>query len=68
MTLTQSFVLFSRAYAKTIDRPFELRYDPLTQSMEVLDNPEVISKVIAEVRDQLACVSGALKKMQPSSL
>nr|ABR68851.1 tryptophan hydroxylase [Platynereis dumerilii] len=52
-----------RAYAATIQRPFELRYDPFTQSVEVLYTPQRIASAVTDIKDQLNNVTNALKKL-----
>jgi len=46
-------VLFRR-YASTIRRVYEVRYDALTQSVNVLDNNEALANVTDSVRYQLS--------------
>ena len=53
-----------REFATTIERPFELRYDPHSQSVEVLDNTKSISKMIDDIKDQLTTVSTAVNKLR----
>jgi tryptophan 5-monooxygenase len=52
-----------RAYAETIKRPFMVRYNPYTQSVEVLSNAKKITAVMSELRGDLSIVSSALKKI-----
>lgn len=52
-----------RAYAETIKRPFMVRYNPYTQSVEVLSNAKKITAVMSELRGDLCIVSSALKKI-----
>ena len=56
-------MLLFRAYAATIQRPFELRYDPFTQSVEVLYTPQRIASAVNDIKDQLNNVTNALKKL-----
>lgn len=52
-----------RAYAETIKRPFMVRYNPYTQTVEVLSNAKKITAVMSELRGDLSIVSSALKKI-----
>ena len=52
-----------RAYAETITRPFMVRYNPYTQTVEVLSNAKKITAVMSELRGDLCIVSSALKKI-----
>ncbi|EEB18903.1 Tryptophan 5-hydroxylase, putative [Pediculus humanus corporis] len=52
-----------RAYAGQIKKPFGLRYNPYTQSVEILSNAEKIAALVSELRGDLCIVSNALKKI-----
>lgn len=54
---------FSRAFANQIKRPFGLRYNPYTQSVEVLTDASKITAVVSELRGDLCIVSNALRKI-----
>ena len=51
-------VSYFRAYSRMIDRPFEVRYDPYTQTVNVLDNP-----VIGKLQEELSVLACALGKV-----
>ncbi|XP_043795818.1 tryptophan 5-hydroxylase 1 isoform X2 [Apis laboriosa] len=53
-----------RAFANQIQRPFGLRYNPYTQSVEVLTDAQKITAVVSELRGDLCIVSNALRKIQ----
>lgn len=55
--------MFSRAFANQIQRPFGIRYNPYTQSVEVLTDAQKITAVVSELRGDLCIVSNALKKI-----
>lgn len=61
------FIYLCRAYAATIKRPFELRYEPYTESVEVMHTPARIAKAVNIVKDQLATITNALNKLNASS-
>ncbi|KAG5677005.1 hypothetical protein PVAND_006795 [Polypedilum vanderplanki] len=52
-----------RDFACSIQRPFMVRYNPYTQSVEVLSNAKKITAVVSELRGDLSIVSTALKKI-----
>lgn len=52
-----------RTFANQIQRPFGLRYNPYTQSVEVLTDAQKITAVVSELRGDLCIVSNALKKI-----
>lgn len=57
------FLFASRAFANQIERPFGIRYNPYTQSVEVLTDAQKITAVVSELRGDLCIVSNALKKI-----
>lgn len=52
-----------RAFAGEIKKPFQVRYNPYTQSVEILSNAEKIAALVSELRGDLCIVSNALKKI-----
>jgi len=52
-----------RDFAHTIPRPFSVRYNPYTLSVETLDNQQQVLKVLDNLNDELSAVSHALKQM-----
>uniref|UniRef100_A0A3Q2YAK8 Tyrosine hydroxylase 2 n=1 Tax=Hippocampus comes TaxID=109280 RepID=A0A3Q2YAK8_HIPCM len=52
-----------RRYSTTIQRPFAVRYEPVTCSVDVLDEPSKIQTVLCETRDHLKILQGALEKL-----
>ncbi|XP_072165164.1 tryptophan 5-hydroxylase 1-like [Diadema setosum] len=53
-----------REFAATIKRPFEVRYDPYTSSVQVLNSPRDVCNVINSVRDELMVLTHVLTKLQ----
>ncbi|XP_063294562.1 tyrosine 3-monooxygenase isoform X1 [Pelobates fuscus] len=49
-----------RSYASRIKRPFAVRYDPYTVSIEILDSPGRIQNSVEDLRDELQTLSNAL--------
>lgn len=56
------FVLF-REYASKIPRPFQVRYNPYTQNIEILDNKDKVLSLISEVKCDMDVLYEALKKV-----
>ncbi|KAF6039269.1 Trh [Bugula neritina] len=53
-----------RDFAGHINRPFELRYNPYTQSVEVLDNEQLIALAVSEIKGDLSKICAALKRLK----
>ncbi|KAI8791909.1 tryptophan 5-hydroxylase 1 [Biomphalaria glabrata] len=53
-----------RQFALTIKRPFAVRYNPYTESVDVLDSTRCIASVVSELKGDLCIVSDALKRLQ----
>lgn len=52
-----------RKFASTIKRPFAVRFNPYTQSVDVLDNTRCIGYIVSEVKGELCIVSDALRRV-----
>ncbi|KRT81732.1 hypothetical protein AMK59_5586, partial [Oryctes borbonicus] len=52
-----------RKYAEQIQRPFGIRYNPYTQSVDILSNAQKITALVSELRGDLCIVNSALKKI-----
>lgn len=52
-----------RKYAEQIQKPFGVRYNPYTQSVEVLSNAKKITALVSELRGDLCLVNSALRKI-----
>lgn len=61
--ISKQFSMPFRAYAGRIQRPFGVRYNPYTQSVEVLSNATKIAALVSELRGDLCIVSNALRKI-----
>lgn len=55
--------VFFREFAKTIKRPFTVRYNPYTQSVDVLKDTPSINSVVEELRHELDIVGDALSRL-----
>ncbi|KAA3681923.1 phenylalanine-4-hydroxylase [Paragonimus westermani] len=54
-----------RAFSRTLNRPFSVRYDPYTQSVDVIDSLETVTKVMKTIQSEVAVVQEAVNKMTP---
>lgn len=52
-----------REFASTIKRPFAVRYNPYTQSVDVLDSAREIATVVNELKGDLCIISDAVRKL-----
>mmetsp|Transcript_34456 Transcript_34456/g.97168 ORF Transcript_34456/g.97168 Transcript_34456/m.97168 type:complete len:461 (+) Transcript_34456:285-1667(+) len=64
--VAESFEDASRAlreYAASLKRPFSVRYNALTMTVEVLDSPEAIAKQMKRLQRDLGNLANALEKI-----
>ena len=52
-----------REFALTIPRPFSIRYDPYTQSVEILDTSAQIQNLATDIQAMMNTLTDALKKI-----
>lgn len=50
-------------FARTLDRPFTVRYNPYTQSVEILDTPLKCARAIKDIQNQLNVLQYALAEI-----
>uniref|UniRef100_A0A8C6UUP4 phenylalanine 4-monooxygenase n=1 Tax=Neogobius melanostomus TaxID=47308 RepID=A0A8C6UUP4_9GOBI len=53
-----------RRFASTIPRPFTVRYNPYTQSVEVLDNTQQLRNLAESINGELSKLCEALRKLE----
>ncbi|OQV18194.1 Tryptophan 5-hydroxylase 1 [Hypsibius exemplaris] len=53
-----------REFARSIKRPFSVRYNPYTQTVEILHSPQQIASVVSELKGDLSIVTEALRKIR----
>lgn len=63
MAYLNSSLSLHREFAKTIKRPFTVRYNPYTQSVCVLRDMPSINRVVEELRNELDIVGDALQRL-----
>lgn len=54
----------NREFARSIKRPFNVRYNPYTQTVDILHNPQQIANVVNELKGELCLVTEALRKIR----
>lgn len=52
-----------REFAKTLRRPFTIRYDPYTQSVDILEDTNNINSMVKDIRHELDIVEDALNRL-----
>ena len=60
---TPFLVFLNREFAKTVKRPFGLKYNPYTQSVQVLRDTKSITSAMNELRYDLDVISDALARV-----
>jgi len=50
-------------YAHSLNRPFSVKYNPYTQSVEILDSKAKLNKFVKEVQGQLSILNSAINKL-----
>ncbi|ELT91345.1 hypothetical protein CAPTEDRAFT_157066 [Capitella teleta] len=51
-----------RAFASTIPRKFGVRYNPYTQSVDVLDNPTQMTRYTSDIKGEMTRLEDAMRK------
>ncbi|XP_066561587.1 tyrosine hydroxylase 2 isoform X2 [Amia ocellicauda] len=52
-----------RQYSSKIKKPFSVRYDPFTCTIEVLDKPQKVRNALSQMREDLKILYAALEKL-----
>lgn len=59
------FFYFCRRWAaETMSRPYEIRYDPFTQSIEILDSADKLDKAVMQLQLEVNYLSNAVSHMK----
>ena len=53
-----------REFARSLQRPFQLRYNAYTQTIEILDTKEKLVKLASEIQGEAALLTEALRGLQ----
>lgn len=56
-------VIFYREFAKSIPRPFSVRYNPYTESIEVIKDKPSVQKLINDIKYSVDVLQGAMNKL-----
>jgi len=51
-----------REFARTLDRPFTVRYNPLTENIEVLDKKDAVVRFAKGIQSDMKILTDALEK------
>ena len=57
-------VKFFREFAKSIPRPFSVRYNPYTESVEVINDAPSIQKLVSDIKYTVDILQDAMNKFQ----
>lgn len=57
-------VLIPREFASQLKRPFSVRYNPYTETIEVLDTKEKLVRYASNIRGDMQNLVDALTKLQ----
>ena len=52
-----------RRFAEAIKKPFTVRYNPYTESLEIIDNVQRVERLISELRQDATILSSALRRL-----
>lgn len=55
-------------YALTIPKPFSLRYNPYTQTIETINNKNQLVNLVRDLKNDINILEGALKKIEETKL
>ena len=58
------FFAFSRSLASSIKKPFEVRYNPYTQTVQVLSTTGKIMDIAKELKGDVFLIANAMRKIQ----
>lgn len=59
----RALLLFHRQYSSTIQKPFSIKYDPYTCSMEILDEPSKIQNALGQMREDMKILHKAMERL-----
>ena len=60
----KSNLIFSRNLASSIKKPFELRYNPYTQTVQTLSSGGKILDIAKQIKGDVFLIANAIKKIQ----
>lgn len=60
------FYVFS-AFTLSIPKPFAIKYNPYTQSIDTIDKPHQVVQIVRDLKNQILGLEDAMKKMETKS-
>lgn len=54
---------FCRKFAQTIPRGFGVRYNPYTQSIDILDSPRQMTDLLKQIRTEMDLLLSTMEKL-----
>ncbi len=57
-------IFFPREFANSIPRPFSVRYNPYTESVEVIDDKPSVEKLVADIKYSVDILQDAMGKLK----
>lgn len=51
-------------FTNKLSRPFAVRYNPYTQSVDILDKPSKVQQFVKQMQGELATLQNALTKLE----
>lgn len=55
---------YNREFAKSIPRPFSVRYNPYTESVEVINDKPSIQKLVSDIKYSVDVLQDAMNKFK----
>ena len=59
---------YSSSFALTIPKPFSIRYNPYTQSIETINSQNQLVAMVRELKSEINVLEDALKKIEDSKM
>lgn len=59
-----AYLIYYRKYANSIPRPFGVRFNAYTESIEVLDSRKQIENLMDNIQAEFSVLQNALKKLE----
>lgn len=56
------------SFALTIPKPFSIRYNPYTQSIETINSQNQLVSIVRELKGEINVLEDALKKIEDSKM
>lgn len=66
INLLNSTIVFTRRWVSTMSRPFEVRFNPHTERVEVLDSVDKLETLIWQLNTEMLHLTNAVKKLKGS--